>query len=52
MACVVPEWERALVVDPFVIDKFLHRFRKGSRKLADGLRALRREAGRGARGWR
>jgi DNA polymerase-3 subunit epsilon len=31
---LVPEWERALVVDPFVIDKFLHRFRKGSRKLA------------------
>lgn len=31
----VPDWSRALVVDPFVIDKFLHRFRKGSRKLAD-----------------
>jgi DNA polymerase-3 subunit epsilon len=30
---VVPDWERALVVDPFVVDKFLDRFRRGSRKL-------------------
>jgi DNA polymerase-3 subunit epsilon len=32
---VVPRWEDARVIDPHVIDKWLHRFRRGSRKLAD-----------------
>jgi DNA polymerase III epsilon subunit-like protein len=32
---VVPRWEDARVVDPHVIDKWLHRFRRGSRKLVD-----------------
>jgi DNA polymerase-3 subunit epsilon len=32
---LVPRWEDARVVDPHVIDKWLHRFRRGSRKLVD-----------------
>jgi len=32
---VPPPWQDALVVDPFVLDKWLDRFRRGSRKLAD-----------------
>lgn len=33
--CQPPDWSRIRVIDPFVIDKWLHRFRRGSRKLAD-----------------
>jgi DNA polymerase-3 subunit epsilon len=32
---VVPDWQNARVIDPHVIDKWLHRFRRGSRKLVD-----------------
>lgn len=31
----VPDWSKARVIDPFVIDKWLDKFRRGSRKLAD-----------------
>jgi DNA polymerase-3 subunit epsilon len=31
----VPDWSALRVVDPHVLDKWLHRFRRGSRKLAD-----------------
>jgi DNA polymerase-3 subunit epsilon len=32
---LVPDWSAARVIDPHVLDKWLHRFRRGSRKLAD-----------------